>query len=359
MTVNLPLALARLGAIISLPVLMKEMRSRMRGLRAPLLLFVATGLSITVGLLIIAPQWDNMASDSSSMNSTLSEIGRTLFIGLTILEAILCALIAPALTAGSVSIEREQQTLDLLLLTRLSDTNILLGKLLSSLSFALMVLLCALPVAAISFLLGGVDPAQFGWSLALIAATVVLFGAIGLYCSVRYPKTSTAVAIAYCACLVWLALVPCFWGLFMAFHDMSSSTTERTVFVVIVSILSATLALIPTTLLSVVISVAIRREVLRWVNITLWALNTGAGIILLLRYPQPVYDFISGSPIVMIGNPIVGLAAILIGDDFFGSSGPMLAHLFVPLTVGLIALGAWVVIVLAVGEFKRQRRKKV
>ena len=115
----------RLYTHLSLPVLMKEMRVRMRGLRAPILLGISTALAIIVGLIIIMPGWDTISTNDSR---NMVRMGENLFIGITVLEGILCALIAPALTAGAVSIEREQQTLDLLLLTRLSDAQYSLRK---------------------------------------------------------------------------------------------------------------------------------------------------------------------------------------------------------------------------------------
>lgn len=44
-------------------------------------------------------------------------------------------LVAPAMTAGSISGERERQTLDLLLVTNTGPVKLVLGKLLESFSF--------------------------------------------------------------------------------------------------------------------------------------------------------------------------------------------------------------------------------
>ena len=157
--------LARVRDGMTFPVMMKEMRSRMRGARASWLLFISTGLTIGMALTILVTRWDAATGaggqDPQTLTRAMADIGRSLFIGLMLVEGLLGAFIAPALTAGTISNERERQTLEFLLLTRLSGANIALGKLCSALSFLFMLLLCSLPVTAVVFLFGGVSPGQF------------------------------------------------------------------------------------------------------------------------------------------------------------------------------------------------------
>ncbi|MHB9107530.1 MAG: ABC transporter permease [Armatimonadota bacterium] len=354
----------RLQWSLSFPVLMKEMRSRMRGIRAPILLFITTGLTVLVGLLIIGTQWSSFAGESYGGYNNMADIGKSLFIGLVILEGILCSLIAPALTAGAISIEREQQTLELLLLTRLSCTNIVLGKLLSSLGFLVVMLLCSLPVWAISFLLGGVDPGQLFWSLALIFVSVTLFGAIALYCSTRFAKTATAVAVAYCFCVLWLSVIPMFLGLFMSIYGYNSTYTDLAMsnwqdipFVVFAGGSSAVLALIPATILSILIGLVFRHSLSRASNMVLWAGITVISLVALVSYPETIGSWIQSSNglLVMIGNPVVATAAVIEPSIFSGSSTASLERYFIPITAGITLLCALLVVAQSVQELKRLR----
>jgi ABC-type transport system involved in multi-copper enzyme maturation permease subunit len=349
---------ARLERTISLPVLMKEMRSRMRGIRAPVLLFFATGITITIGLLILALQWDEGGTSISEMSRHLADMGRSLFVGLMIVEGVLCALISPALTAGAISIEREQQTFELLLLTRLTSANLVLGKLISSLSFVLVVLICAMPVAAISFLLGGVDPAQFCWSLAIIVAVVVSFGAFGLFCSARFAKTTTAVVVSYTLCIGWLVLMPLAVALL---GSVSSSDSEAWVRFLVITLVVFVLALVPATAASVLLTFLFRTRMPRAVNLALW--GTACVVLgILLNLPGVVSS--SDLEVLLIGNPIVAMIAIITDDHtmlFSGSSLPggvvtVLQHLLLPICIGIQLIAAWVAIVLAVGEVQKLRR---
>jgi len=353
-------AFNRLRPSLALPVLMKEMRSRMRGMRAPILLFITTGLTILVGLLIIAPQWEFSAEAAPYARSSMGEVGRSLFIGLVIMEGLLCALIAPALTAGAISIEREQQTLDLLLLTRLSCANIVLGKLFSSLGFLVMLLLCSLPVWAISFLLGGIAPGQVFWSLTLIFVSVTLFGAIALYCSTRYVKTATAVAVAYCLCVLWVVVIPIFLWLFASIYDNDAAAKWHDIpFVVFSAGCCATLALIPTAILSILIGMVFRHTLSRFSNFILWAGIAIMGMVILVGNPGTVGGLLqSGGEKLLLGNPILAMIAVIEPFNFFNYANPRLQffeRFFVPITVAITLFCAVLVIAQTIQELKRLR----
>jgi len=189
-----------------LPVLMKEMRSRMRGGRAPLLLLVAGVLPAGLALLVLALGWNDLAISDSDWQTSASELGHNLFLALMAIEGALIAVMAPALTAGSISMECEQQTFDFLLVSPLTEAGIVWGKLLSSLNFLGMVLLCALPAAGVGFMLGGVAGWELLIALLLLAATALCLSAVGLYCSARFRRTSVAVAVAYVFAGVLLSL---------------------------------------------------------------------------------------------------------------------------------------------------------
>ena len=113
----------------------KELRGRMRGRRA----FVV----LTIHLLVVAGfAWmietiteRSMSGGFSGSMSASADIGRTLFSSLIFLLTLIVLVLAPASTAGAISLEREKQTLDLLTTTPISSLAIILGKLLSALSW--------------------------------------------------------------------------------------------------------------------------------------------------------------------------------------------------------------------------------
>ncbi len=344
---------------IALPILMKEMRVRMRGTRAPALLFVATALAISVGLIIITLRWGELTI-SSAYAEQLAQLGRDLMLGLMSLELVLCSLITPGITAGAFSIEREQQTLDMLLLTPLSSRNILFAKLASAVGFVGILLLCAVPIAAISFVFGGVSPWQFLLALALIFAMTVCFGAIGLLCSLRFLRTSIAITVSYCVCLAWVALLPITAFFLNAYRSYTMDPNSAILGVVFVSLLLLVLATVPTIYTSLLISLIRRQRVSRSVNLLLWGAYASAASLLL--YLPGALDVINAQ-YLLAANPAVALYLLLGGispgelqNIFFSlpgnSNGLLFQVLFVLASIGLLCFGAW-------GAFKLAERELV
>ena len=336
----------RLKSSLALPVLMKEMRSRMRGQRSAVLLFVTTAVSIGVGLIIISSQWGENYSDPVRMYGMMAETGRNLFTGLTILQALLCALVAPALTAGAISLEREQQTFDFLLLTRMSSANIVLGKFLSSLSFIFIILLCALPVASICFILGGVDPAHFFWVIMTILATTCCFGAIGLYSSARAPRTATAVSIAFLICLAWIFLPALLLESLKAALGLWYSENHPIRDFTFLFLITSVLAVIPTTVLTVLLSTITHRPRSRRFNLITWSVLVVAALMVLFTNSHQISSAIDDK-IVFLGSPFGAMQVLLDNNNgLFDHSS------FVPITILLMLLGTWVFITLAAGAIR-------
>ena len=71
---------------------------------------------------------------------------------LSVLQLALIVFITPGLTAGVISSERERQTLNMLLTTTQSSTSIIIGKLVSSVAYLLLLMIASLPLYSIVFL---------------------------------------------------------------------------------------------------------------------------------------------------------------------------------------------------------------
>lgn len=173
----------------------KELRGRMRGRRAFVIL--------TIHLLVVAGfAWmmetlgeRAYASSFSSNPSASADIGRELFASLIMLLTLIVLVLAPASTAGAISLEREKQTLDLLTTTPISSLAIVLGKLLSALSWVLLLLLASIPVTALVFTFGGVGPDDVVRAYVVLLGTAVAFGSIGLFVSALVKRTQAATVI--------------------------------------------------------------------------------------------------------------------------------------------------------------------
>jgi ABC-type transport system involved in multi-copper enzyme maturation permease subunit len=175
------------------PVLLKELRSRMRGPRA--FVFLTISLLILAGIcgLLYAVE---VYSLSSMGIDTGAIVGRTLFGALAISETVMIALFTPSISAGAISGEEERKTLELLLVTPLKHHTILWGKLLSSLAYIGLLVLAAIPLASLVLLFGGVSPWEMLLALGLLLVFMLAFDCLGLFCSVVIRRTGWARGVA-------------------------------------------------------------------------------------------------------------------------------------------------------------------
>ncbi len=191
------------GGLLWNPIIEKEIRSRMRSWRAPALLTLYLGLLGAVGyqtLSVLAR--DHALTGGAGMNP--AQMGVQIFAVLAAMELLLISFMTPALTAGAISGERERQTLDLLLCTRVRPTAIVTGKLLSSLLFVLLLLLASVPLFSAVFLFGGVELDQVLSIVAIGLVTAVVLGSLGLFFSVVAQRSTAATVGSYALALLLL-----------------------------------------------------------------------------------------------------------------------------------------------------------
>jgi ABC-type transport system involved in multi-copper enzyme maturation permease subunit len=192
-----PLAAARhtFGGIAAISV--KELRGRMRGRRAfvvlTLYLFLLGGFAWMVELLMEA-SFNNGFGQSAAFAS--ASIGQGIFAALIMLETLQVVFLAPASTAGAISLEREKQTLGLLVTTPISSIAIVLGKLLSALTYVFLLIAASIPLTAIVFVFGGVGPEDVVRAYIVLLITALGLGAFGLCCSSLVKRTQAATAIS-------------------------------------------------------------------------------------------------------------------------------------------------------------------
>ncbi|HEX6547692.1 MAG TPA: ABC transporter permease subunit [Candidatus Dormibacteraeota bacterium] len=179
------------------PLIIKDGVSRMRSWRAPLGITLYLGLLGAFGYAIFTIQVLTAQYNSSAS----AAIGGEVFAAMAFFQLALISLFAPALAAGSISGERERQTFDVLLVSRVSAFGIVWGKLIASLAYLLLIILTALPLFAAVFLFGGIDFEQFVLTQVITIATALSIGAVSVFFSALFkrslPSTVTSYASAF------------------------------------------------------------------------------------------------------------------------------------------------------------------
>lgn len=195
-----------IGAIIRNPVLVHELRGRMRGARAFVVLTVYLVVMAALAIALYALYLSTFSSDANSIQGGI--LGQTLFTVVTLVEVLLIAFIVPGFTVDALTGERERQTYDLLRTTMLRPRTLVLGKLLSALAYVFLLLLATIPLQGVAFLFGGVDVGTLAITFVVLLITAIGIGSVGVAASARHQRTRSAGAITYGATIVMLSGLP-------------------------------------------------------------------------------------------------------------------------------------------------------
>ncbi len=103
----------------------------------------------------------------------------------------------PALTAGAISGERERQTLDLLLVTKMTPFSIVAGKLFSCLGLIILMTVATLPIFALIFYFGGISFLSLLGMTGFLLIVSFMAGAISIFFSAVFRKTVASMVLVY------------------------------------------------------------------------------------------------------------------------------------------------------------------
>jgi ABC-type transport system involved in multi-copper enzyme maturation permease subunit len=182
------------GGIAAIGV--KELRGRMRGRRAfaiiTIYLVLLGGFALMAERLVEANASNGFGGTSAFASA---QIGQGIFAALLMLMTLQVVFLAASSTAGSISLEREKQTLELLIATPISSLAIVVGKLFSALVYVFLLIAASIPLMAVVFVYGGVGPEDVLRGYIVLVATALGLGSFGLLCSSLVKRTTAATAI--------------------------------------------------------------------------------------------------------------------------------------------------------------------
>ncbi len=137
--------------------------------------------------------------------SDMARFGAMLFQILAPLQLALAVFFSALLAASGVAQEKDRRTLVLLLLTNLTNSELVLGKLLASMLNVLVLLTASVPLFMLSALFGGVAFEQIARVFAVTLATCALAGSLGSTLALAREKTFQTLALTVLALVFWLA----------------------------------------------------------------------------------------------------------------------------------------------------------
>lgn len=187
------------------PVYKKELKLSVRSKKLPIIIALYNAILTLFSLMAVYAIFGEIEYGGGNYSSVLR-----LYIAISVMQIILVVFIVPSLTAGSIAGEREKQTLEILLTTKLSSGQIIRGKLLSSISDLILVVLSSIPVMSIVFSIGGVSIQDLCQLILMIVVTAILAGSIGICMSACFKKTMTSTIYTYAVILIFGIAYPLF-----------------------------------------------------------------------------------------------------------------------------------------------------
>jgi len=195
---------------------MKELRSRMRGRRAFVVL-TAYLVAMSVFITIIYAAYASATGGPYGPDSR--QAGKAVFAGVLTVQGFMVIFVGPSFTVGAISGEKERQTYDLLRTTLLSARTLVTGKLISALSYVFLLIIVSIPLQSIAFLLGGVAVVELVLSQVIMLLAAVTFALWGLYCSSVMRSTQAASVATFAGALFMVAGIPILVLLFGLFSS--------------------------------------------------------------------------------------------------------------------------------------------
>jgi len=155
------------------------------------------GLVLTAWLILLGAQ------DVRSLGD-LARFGSAVFALLAPLQMAMAIAFSALLTTAAVAQEKDRRTLDLLLMTRMTNTELVLGKLFASMLGVIVFVIAAIPLLMLIALLGGVSYMQVLRVVGVTIAAAILAGSLGSTVALWREKTFQSLALTALLLLFWL-----------------------------------------------------------------------------------------------------------------------------------------------------------
>ncbi len=188
--------------MFSNPLLLKELRLALRHGRP----FWLMGAYVGVLALVVAYAYPNEIRLEPGRNP---ELGRDIFLIFSFAQALLVAMLTPTIASTALTLEREKQTLESLIVSGLSVSEIVVGKFFYSLFHVFLLMISSLPLTSVCFMLGGVSAGELIGIYGAILLGAAALAAASVLCSSFFHRSYMATALSYLSMPLVLAAVGC------------------------------------------------------------------------------------------------------------------------------------------------------
>ncbi len=169
--------------------------------------YILRSVYVLALLVLICTAWFVLAGTQIVRNiGDMARFGATLFQILALLQLLVVVFLAAFGVAGAVSQEKDRRTLILLLMTRMRNSELVLGKLLAALLDVFVMVLASAPVLMLVSLLGGVSWDQIVRALLVTFTTGLAAGSLGSILALWREKTFQTLSMTALTLMMWAGI---------------------------------------------------------------------------------------------------------------------------------------------------------
>ena len=202
------------------------MRFRLRQMPLGVKIGILLGILLSLGTVY----WQifvNLASSNDPQSGKAAW-----FICIAIQYVILC-LVAPIVTANTITQEKEQQTWEMLVSSRLDPLEIIFGKLIARLALPFLIIALFAPITIFCWAHSAINTVETSLqatvpdlilAYAVLLLTTLLFSTVGMFMSWHSKRTLFAVMLSYTFNIMGLLIITAIVTLMLATRFTDSST---------------------------------------------------------------------------------------------------------------------------------------
>ena len=199
------------------PVLRNESKIAVRSIKFTLMIFAYIAV-LSIAVMI----YYSSVNEAIFSNGLYLQSSKLFYVVMAIGQAVLLLFIVPALSSTSICSEREKQTLDILLSSKLTPLQIIIGKVSASSLRVIILIISTMPLYAIGSLTGVIKISNILELIVFFIVNTIFVSSIGVFIS-TYVKTSKVSTT-----LTYLLIVFIYLGVIaIAFGILAFSTYQH------------------------------------------------------------------------------------------------------------------------------------
>ncbi|WP_294390102.1 ABC transporter permease subunit [uncultured Clostridium sp.] len=207
------------------PVLRNESKISVRSIKFTLMIFAYIAV-LSVAVMI----YYSSVNEAIFSNGLYLESSKLFYVVMALGQAILLLFIVPALSSTAICSEREKQTLDILLSSKLTPFQIIIGKVSASSLRVIILIISTMPLYAIGSLTGVIKISNILELIVFFIVNTIFVSSIGVFISTCAKTSKVSTTLSYALVLfIYIGIIVITWAILMiTVYKMSMSGNTLT-----------------------------------------------------------------------------------------------------------------------------------